>query len=88
MRSARPSPHVAPDRRRSLSTLHRINLLRTHSVQWLDCTLRLSGLRPILMAQLERNRRTRSYGYECGDFVQSELIRTRSHLRTLVQHAG
>ena len=51
-------------------------------------TLRLCGLRTILAGQLERNHRARSYGYEHGDFVQSDLTRARPQFRTLVQHAG
>ena len=51
-------------------------------------TLRLSGLRPVLAGELERNHQTRSDGYESGDLVQPDLTRTRPQIRTLVQHAG
>ena len=51
-------------------------------------TLRLPGLRTILLGQLERNHRTRNYGYESGDLVQSDVSRTRPQFRTLVQRAG
>ena len=55
---------------------------------WPIYTLRLRGLSTILAGQLERNHRARSYGYEHGDFVQSDLTRARPQFRTLVQHAG
>ena len=40
------------------------------------------------LSQLERIHRTRGYGYESGEFVQSDLTRIRPQFRTLVQLRG
>ena len=48
-------------------------------------SLRLCGLRTILLGQIERNRRGRSYGYARTNLVQSDLTRIRPQFRTLVQ---
>ena len=39
----------------------------------------LSGMRAIRLGQLERNHRTRSYGFDSSDFVQPDLTGIRPH---------
>ena len=51
-------------------------------------SLRLRGLRTTLVGQLERNRPSRSYGYDCANLVQSDLTRIRPQFRALVQLRG